>query len=58
MADTDHKRLLEMAADTPTPESEEIKRCACGYPAPCTLKVPIGFCRQSPPAAAIGEQMP
>ncbi len=40
-----------MAAET-TSTDREPRRCACGYPVPCVRNVPIGFCRQLPPADA------
>jgi len=35
-----HARVQELEAAT-----DPGKRCPCGYPMPCAINVPIGFCR-------------
>jgi hypothetical protein len=27
------------------PDHVDVERCSCGYPMPCAVTVPIGFCR-------------
>src|SRR6187455_2129480 len=39
-------------------EADEIERCACGYPMPCGLTVPVGFCRQPITPAPIEKAAP
>ena len=38
----DFRRASGSAAPAPTPE---VERCECGYPMPCNVNVPVGFCR-------------
>ena len=42
------KQMLAAAPKGSEPRSDGVERCPCGYPQPCGMSVPIGFCRATP----------